>query len=622
MPGLSAIVSCDTVSPTRLSESYRDLEYRDGFGVRELLSSRNIAISFSGYNGYPSYCFEDENLLILVEGLIYNVTDTRIQSQLLEISQLCIEHRDYKSKITEFITGSDGDFLVLLYLKKDGRTFVFNDRWGRLPTFLFEEERMFAFSRELKFLLHWISSIEFDHFAINEFLMLGYSLGDKTPVEGIRRMRPASLLQLSWTKDQMDFIEDVLLPINFDTIDLGLTKHQIVEKSVELYRLALKTRLEKLREKGYGLIADVSGGFDTRAVFVGLSNENAHFTAINDVHVDSDQSNIALKLARLFGRDLVVCFTLNTVEDFAAMREATYLNDMVSNCRIAFRDQLTDAEREKIGFNGPIARFMGMGAGDFMRRPYQLKRPYHTFAGLLAGGAYNGMHCIPPSYACSIMRLRADEFLANLESELRQYPERNDEGKIKHLYFEYYNKSVNGGENRHRMFNWTVTPLWSKDLLSLEAVNLPLKYVGVRLHIDFMNALDGRALMVPIKGGHVRLSSLLGRLFYDVRLGLGRKLQYNTYCFKAYVLLINLLWRCKKSDSKYARLVAEASKVGERIGAAFDCVDRVAVDGFLKSSPRPTQVYQLLTVLFYLEEIERRFGNKIVPCRHSSTHAE
>jgi hypothetical protein len=622
MPGLSAVVSCDTLSPTQLSESDRELEYRDGFEVRALLSVRNMAIRFSGCNGYPSYCFEDENLFILVEGLIYNATDTRIHSQLLEISQLCIEHQDYKSKVTEFITSSDGDFLVLLYFKKEGRIIAFNDRWGRLPTFHLEEERVFALSRELKFLLHWIPSIHFDHFAINEFLMLGYSLGDKTPVEGIRRMRPASLLQLSWTNDQMNFIEDVMLPINFDTIDLGLTKHQIVEKSVELYRLALTARLEKLREKGYGLIADVSAGFDTRAVFIGMSNEDTHFTGINDVSGDSDQSNIALELSRLFGRDLVVCFTLNPVEDLAGMREVTYLSDMVSNCRIAFRDQMTDAEREKIGFNGPIARFMGMGAGDFMRRPYQLKRPYHTFAGLLAGGAYNGMHCVPPGSACPIMRLRADEFLTNLESELQQYPERDDEGKIKHLYFEYYNKSVNGGENRHRMFNWTVTPLWSKDLLSLEAVNLPLKHVSVRFHIDFMNALDARALMVPMKGGHVRLNSPFGRLLYDARLGLERKLQYNTYCFNAYVLFTTLLWRYKKPDSKYRRLVEEASNVCERIGAAINCVDRAAVDVFLKTSPRPMQIYQLLTVLFYLEEIERRFGNKIVPCEHLSTQLD
>lgn len=48
---------------------------------------------------------------------------------------------------------------------------VFNDRWGRLPVLFFSEKRIFALSRELKFVFHWIPSIEFDSIAIAEFLM-------------------------------------------------------------------------------------------------------------------------------------------------------------------------------------------------------------------------------------------------------------------------------------------------------------------------------------------------------------------------------------------------------------------------------------------------------------------
>jgi asparagine synthase (glutamine-hydrolysing) len=188
MPGASVVVGYDSLSASRLAESHRDLEYKDGYDTRSLLSSPNVAISFSGYNGYPSYCYEDETLLILLEGLIYDATDTEIHSRLLEISQDYRDRRHYKSTITNFIDGSDGDYLVLLYFKKEDRMIIFNDRWGRLPTFFLQHDQVFALSRELKFLLHWIPSIGFDPFAIAEFLTFGYTLGEKTLVKGIRRM--------------------------------------------------------------------------------------------------------------------------------------------------------------------------------------------------------------------------------------------------------------------------------------------------------------------------------------------------------------------------------------------------------------------------------------------------
>jgi len=620
MPGTSVVVSCDTLSASRLAESHRELKYKDGYDAWNLLFSPSVAVSFSGYSGYPIYCSDEDNLLILLEGLIYDATDTEIHSLLLEISENYRDQRDYKSIVTNFIDGFDGDYLVVLYFKKEDRMIIFNDRWGRLPVFFLQYDQVFALSRELKFLLYWIPSIEFDPFAIAEFLTLEYTLGEKTLVKGIRRMQPASLLQIERWNGRLVVTNEALLPVNFDTVDLGLTREQILHECVTRSLRAFSARVKRLQEKGFTIVADLTGGYDTRAVFVGLCNTGADFTAYNDVYTEvwpggyggCDESRVARELANLFDRKLVECSTQHPVDDFSTMRQLTYLTDGMVNCFTTLVCYFDDVEREK-SLTRPVARFMGFGASCFIRHPYRLKKPYSNLAALLADDAYiSPTMGIPAAYACAMMKLKKDEFRMSLDRELGLLPERDDEGRIRHLYFEYYNKLVNGGENRHRLFTWTVVPLWGKDLFSFGTRNIPSNLVGYRFYIDFLRLLDHRSLKVPIHDGYVRLDSPLSVLFYDAKMNLGETLRYNRYTFKAYVWLTSVLRRCKKSDGNHERLIQEVQEICKKGAARVGNIDEVALNRFLRSSPSSMQVYRLLTVLFYLKEIEQRFGNKIV----------
>lgn len=402
--------------------------------------------------------------------------------------------------------------------------------------------------------------------------------------------------------------DEALLPVNFDTVDLGLTREQILHECVTRYNRALSARVKKIQEKGFTIVADLSGGFDTRAVLAGLCNEGANFTTYTDLW--RDETPVARELANLFNRELVQCSAQHPVDVSSTMRQLTYLTDGMVNSFTNLVCYSNDVEREK-NLTHPAARFMGFG-GEFIRHPYRLKRPYRNLATLLADDAYIGYPGgMPATYACAMMKLEKDEFRKSLDCELDRFPEKDDEDKIRHFYFEYYNKLVNGGENRHRLFTWTVEPLWGKDLLSFEMRNIPQNLVCVRFFIDFLRLLDYRSLQVPIYGGYVRLDSPLSVLFYDARMNLRQMLQYNRYSFKAYMRLTSALRRYKKKDSDYERLIEEARETRKKSVACVDYIDEAALNRFLRSSPTSMQIYQLLTVLFYLEEIERRFGVKI-----------
>jgi hypothetical protein len=77
--------------------------------------------------------------------------------------------------------------------------------------------------------------------------------------------------------------------------------------------------------------------------------------------------------------------------------------------------------------------------------------------------------------------------------------------------------------------------------------------------------------------------------------------------------MASVLRRFKKNDENYARRAKEASEICKQSVPRIRCIDELAVNSFLRSSPSALQVCQLLTVLFYMAEIERRFGSKIKP---------
>jgi hypothetical protein len=105
----------------------------------------------------------------------------------------------------------------------------------------------------------------------------------------------------------------------------------------------------------------------------------------------------------------------------------------------------------------------------------------------LKDAAYsNWSLAIAPRTSLGVTRVNPQEFGRSLEYEVARFPEQNDEDKVKHLYFEYYNKLVNGGEDRHRMFSWTVQPLWGKNLLAFEMQHIPRKMICYKFFVDFL----------------------------------------------------------------------------------------------------------------------------------------
>lgn len=602
----------------KIVESRREMHYNEGYQAKQLLHLERVDLSFSGYDGYPWQTYDEENALIILEGLVYDKSEAEVRALLMEIvADYYRFDEGFRKRIAEFMESCDGDYLVLIYFKKNDRVIIFNDTLGRLPAYFLVRGDVFAFSREIKFLLHWIPLIEFNRIAMVEFLMQGYTFGDKTLLKQMKQMNPATVLEVTPSQGGISVREAMLLPEDFTTIDRHLSRDEAIRRCVELFRESVSVRVRKAQEKGLQIVADLSGGYDTRAVFAALCRTGAPFIACTNILITGDESDIAQNVADLYGKELQIFRAHHPVDDLNEVRNITYVIDCMADAYSAVASYHDLLERKK-RLSGPEARFMGFG-GEFIRHPFRLRRHYRNLIEMLMDGAYapSISGYLDPSLACAITKLGRQDFLKNLECEMGKFPEREDADKVKHLLFNYI--KVGAGEDRHRLFSWTIQPYLGTHLLNFVMKDVPPRLLSYRFFIDFLKLLDQRTVKAPIFGSRVRLDSSLRIAMFESRTKFYQLVGDDRYLRNFYKWLVHRLAR--RQEEKYGDIDTSLTDKGRLIDelwglydgkAVCQYFDHASIQRFLQGSPNTRQVYQLLTLMTYIAEVENRFPEKVV----------
>jgi len=98
--------------------------------------------------------------------------------------------------LTEWLLETDGEFLLVAADKETDRLGLLNDPLARLPTYYFHDGETFLFSRELRYLINEAPIEGFDPMGVAQCLLFGYSLGDRTLIDGANRLRPGTKLTI------------------------------------------------------------------------------------------------------------------------------------------------------------------------------------------------------------------------------------------------------------------------------------------------------------------------------------------------------------------------------------------------------------------------------------------
>jgi len=206
----------------------------------------------------------------------------------------------YKAKGLEFVKHINGLFNLAINDEKKGRIILVNDRFGFYPLYYALSDGTFAFASEAKFVLKATNvTPKIDKRAVSEFFTFSFLLGDKTFFEGVRLMKPASIMVFHKAENKIETKQywDFSIPERRFNVQDNLFKEfrRLMEKAIE----------RSIRgSKKVGVF--LSGGLDSRAIAAFASKSGAEVVAFSFGPKDSFEQKIAMQVAKRLNIRIIV----------------------------------------------------------------------------------------------------------------------------------------------------------------------------------------------------------------------------------------------------------------------------------------------------------------------------
>lgn len=486
MPGLSFIYDFDervNEYDDYIHQSLNNLLHTNDFKKEILVKNNFYQLAFTGYNSYPKHLFENENYLFLVEGKIYNLNLPQIEKQLINYAaELFSFDGKSKDKIADWLRQLDGDFLICAVNKKTKSLVFFNDALGRLPFYTYREGSRVFVTRELRFISNLSEEKDFDKYAIAECLLFGYPLGEKTFYKNIKRVPPASIINLN-LKDKTFEINSV---IEFDLSKKFSNGKNLNEFSDELVRLFLQSCKDRITNNSTNVLS-LSGGLDSRAIAGALLKINAKFTAATyrgyKEFADKD-AQLAKEVAALLKIDWKL-FDINTPEGkdhIELLKNKNGMNTLASTFLLSFYKGLRD-------YYGSDMIYITGDGGD---KVFPDHRPALNISSLesLVDYTISNKHYFTLKKVSSLLDIEEEKIKEDIISHFAGYPEKEMADKyVKFLIAERGIKWLFEAEDRNRFYFWSLTPFYSVPFF-FYAMGIPDKYkAGHKLYGEFLNKL-------------------------------------------------------------------------------------------------------------------------------------
>jgi asparagine synthase (glutamine-hydrolysing) len=606
MPGLNILLA-KRIDDSLLNNAKDDLISPYCSSARVLFQSRHFAVVFAGNEHYPLWCFENDHCFFAVEGLIYNHTEEETQHTLRLIADDYIGGKPYHLRISTLLEDADGDFLAVIFSKKDNRFVCFNDRYGRLHSFYAQTSSFAVISRELKFILHFLPSITVDRIGLANFLMFEYILGNKTLFESVFRLEGSSCFSGKYDSSEgsIQAQEHCILPLRFDRGDCRSDTSTQIGHLRDLFLESTRWRYERLQSLAYSMISDVSGGYDTRTVMGGLCGIGADVDYYTHDLVTGNERKASFAVGELYGKEISLI-----TADRASMPEMypqiSYAMDCLVNAWTSSA-AWCDIHDKSSRLAGKVACFNGFG-GEFIRHPYTPLPGYHSLESMLRDDLLHKY--VSLNGAAAVASVHRDDLMGWYERYFRSYVEDSLEGQLTHLYNEYYYKLVAAGEDRARRLFWTVQPLWGSKFYSYIVKRVPLGSASYSFYTNFMEAVDSKLLEAPIHGSKVvltnpafvRLSDVLKKTKSDyLRIVTSRKM----------VKSMTRQIRTRQRHHSLAPRKDSIRKSHRQLRTFSSLIDDSAIEVFCKNEYLSYNYRLLETLLLYFRQIELRFGSKI-----------
>lgn len=278
----------------------RILHHRKSYTHHEVkLDNLSIGkISFSNDPGCVGPVWNvDHSIVLFLDGAIFSYNDESGSHEVDDyhdiFARLMSEFRDSGTIDTKKL---NGEFNLAVYDVEMNRLLIANDRWGFRELYYYKGNDYFLFASEIKALLRY-SGIErkLDEQGVADFLNYGHILADRTLVEGISLLSPASVMTIEETGLKLEtrkFFYKPTLPLdNFD---------DYVDTAYRLFDQAVQRRLRGRRK----IAACLSGGLDSRIVTAIIAN---HVPRVDTYTFGTNKKGKEYAIAKKVARTIQGC---------------------------------------------------------------------------------------------------------------------------------------------------------------------------------------------------------------------------------------------------------------------------------------------------------------------------
>lgn len=420
---------------------------------------QDVIVATSTYAGYPieKHVFGDFELLL--EGAVYQQTVEQrkdIFRDFFKAGKLKVE------LVKKWVEISDGSFVLLVLNKQRHEIHLFNDQWGRLPVYYWNDGKKLVLSREIAF-VRWMSDCnQFCQFGAAENLLFGFPLGRRTIWKAIMCLEPGSMLfydlQSATIKVEGSYQA-------FQTLNHA---HGSLDELLPLFENGLKSRLANMKRP----VLSLSGGLDSRLIAAVLAHAKIDFNSLTYA-LDND----ATALERQSVDAIVAQLNISHHHRFVELNAQASMADL----------QLLLNAKQGMNYAGMafllpfLAHFAthsysmltGDGGDKLLAdlRPYsKLKNNQQVLSYLLHHHSIVSVEILAKWFGFS-----RHDLISHLYAHLEEYQQRHPlQTYYQFLLRERAGKWLFEGEDRNRLFCWSETPLYNPEFARV-ALSIPME---------------------------------------------------------------------------------------------------------------------------------------------------
>lgn len=601
MPGINILsrhAAATSVQVAEFNRIQKAMHHGSGYQTENLLSTDSLLLGVTRYEEYPVTCYKQGAFTIVVEGKIYNKSDQVIRDDLLSIASDVSENGHIRdTSLKSWMLDADGDFVVVIHDKRRNNVTVFNDALGRLPVYYHFDRGILAVSREVKFICSVQKTVEFSRFALADYLLFRYPLGDNTLINDILRLPPATALRFRCESQELDVVSIHAWKLEADAVD-NLSDQELADRLVQLFEDSVRQRSQSLA--GFQNIVSLSGGFDSRAVLAGMGR--THTQSIGATFLDAGgacrrELPIARRITEILGvQHAVVELPEPGLDD---IRRLVSLKDGLNYSAMAFI--LTFFEELKKTYGRKLAYWTGDGGDKVLPALAPVRAPASVEG--LARMIIDKNSSFGLNEVSELLGVDKSAYEQRLAEHVGHYPEESFSAKYTHfMLFERGFKWLFEGEDRNRYFFWTVAPFYSIEFIKF-AMRVPQQRKRhYRLYAKFLERLNADCAKVKHDKWKFRITSALSPLeffAYDFVMAKGSSAFKRT--LKTVLSGKDSARHCRDGDrvlkENLLRIVGGSKVVREYL-------DPHKTEETIAGSLNETKLHSLATVLIYMNQVE------------------